>query len=400
MTTAIEEFAATAQSGSQLLAELRTTRLSKDELAVTLAISRTEASLYFSVAKTFDAEELAYACERKLSFSKMRLIARTERQLANPDVDRRKVRIALMDFARNASVDELKEHITHTIAELNDGHNRCRKWYLRYSSQADADGMRHLIMKLPSHIAARMAASLEPQATHLAATGEAVDKAEGHARALVDRVLNGYDLSSLENIEEGENPDNPRDVRQRPCFLVPIAEITENVDGTITNTDGETINLQDMVDAKLAEFGFAVVSYKDRNGIARPQKVFEVKRLADADDRFLSIVSHLVCQNPHCRIPAVRCEIHHITAYSRGGTTTADNLCPLCREHNLHNDDNPRKPLHGRVITDPKTGLTWYKLPDGTITRNRSNANQRNALHYTNRILAPDCDHSWYPLEE
>lgn len=388
MTTVIDRHAALAPLGAQLVAEVKTLAITKKKLALTLDVPQSEASMLKSLANLFDTEELAQAQQNHLSIGKLRIIARTERQLANPDVDRREFRLAIIAVAAGYSVDELNEYVRNHIAALNDGYERRRKWYLRYSGFADADGMRHIIMKVPSEVATRLANSLEPQARKLAANNIAVDKAEGHAKALIDRVLNGYDLTTIETLEEGENPENPRDLRQRPCFLVPIEEIAENRDGTITNTDGETVNITELVNTRLADFGFAVTIYRDANGIARPKDLLEVKRLANADDRFLTIISHLICQHPDCRVPAVRCEAHHIVAYSQGGPTTPENLCPLCREDNLTNDDDPDKPKHGRIITDPATGLLWFREPDGTLRRNKAPANSRSALSYAHRIFA------------
>lgn len=118
----------------------------------------------------------------------------------------------------------------------------------------------------------------------------------------------------------------------------------------------------------------------------RPYDVLPIKRLADANDRFISILSHLVCQHPDCPTPAVRCEIHHIQSFAAGGPTEPANLCPLCRRHNLLNDDNPDDIRHGHVFTDPTTGLTWYQMPDGRIRRNRHPANERALTAYCARM--------------
>ena len=389
MTTVINSLAALAPLGAQLIAEVKASTMTKTELARMLDVPKSEASMLRAVAKVFDTEELEHAERQRLSIAKLRIIARTEKQLANPDIDRRDFRLALIDVASGYSVDELNEYVRAQVCALNEGYNRHRKWYMRYSALSDTDGMRHVMLKLPSEVATRLSNSLEPQAMELAATGIAVDKAEGHAKALVDRVLHGCDLTKLEAVEAGENPNNPRDLRQRPCFLIPIEEIAENCDGTVTNTDGETVNISELVDARLADFGFAVTVYRDTRGIARPKDLMEVKRLADADDRFLTIVNHLICQHPDCRVPAVRCEAHHIIAFSRGGQTIPENLCPLCREDNLANDDNPEKIKHGRIITDPKTGMVWFRSPEGTLRRNKAEANNRNAMSYAHRILKP-----------
>lgn len=39
------------------------------------------------------------------------------------------------------------------------------------------------------------------------------------------------------------------------------------------------------------------------------------------------------CTFPHCTIAATRCDLDHIVAFSKGGTSSADNLHPLCRRH-------------------------------------------------------------------
>ena len=39
------------------------------------------------------------------------------------------------------------------------------------------------------------------------------------------------------------------------------------------------------------------------------------------------------CRAPGCRRPATRCDIDHIHDWARGGPTTLDNLCCLCRRH-------------------------------------------------------------------
>ena len=332
METVLSRLTQLAPLGAVLLAEVKSSSLTIGELAAQLDVAKREVSMLRAIAKVFDAEELAQATKLRLSVSKLRLISRTDKQLANPDINRRDFRLDLMKTAVDCTVDELAEHIKSLIGELNAGYNRRRKWYLRCSELADADNMRHIIMKLPSHVATRIMNSLEPQGRQWVQEGQAVDKSEGLAKALADRVLHGIDVTTLEQVEATENPNNPRDLRQRPCFLVPIANIQSHNDGTITNTDGESVNIRELVDARLAEFGFAVACYNGPDGNPRPQQLLEVKRLADADDRFISIVSHLICQNPHCRIPAVRCETHHINRLlTRRRNQTRKPLPPLPR---------------------------------------------------------------------
>lgn len=303
METVLSRLTQLAPLGAVLLAEVKSSQLTIGELAAQLDVAKREVSMLRAIAKVFDAEELAQATKLRLSVSKLRLISRTDKQLANPDINRRDFRLDLMKTAVDCTVDELAEHIKSLIGELNASYNRRRKWYLRCSELADADNMRHIIMKLPSHVATRIMNSLEPQGRQWVQEGQAVDKSEGLAKALTDRVLHGIDVTTLEQVETTENPNNPRDLRQRPCFLVPIANIQSHNDGTVTNTDGESVDIRELVDARLAEFGFAVACYNGPDGNPRPQQLLEVKRLADADDRFISIVSHLICQTPTAASP-------------------------------------------------------------------------------------------------
>ena len=266
METVLSRLTQLAPLGAVLLAEVKSSSLTIGELAAQLDVAKREVSMLRAIAKVFDAEELAQATKLRLSVSKLRLISRTDKQLANPDINRRDFRLDLMKTAVDCTVDELAEHIKSLIGELNAGYNRRRKWYLRCSELADADNMRHIIMKLPSHVATRIMNSLEPQGRQWVQEGQAVDKSEGLAKALADRVLHGIDVTTLEQVEATENPNNPRDLRQRPCFLVPIANIQSHNDGTVTNTDGESVDIRELVDARLAEFGFAVACYNGPDG--------------------------------------------------------------------------------------------------------------------------------------
>ncbi len=41
----------------------------------------------------------------------------------------------------------------------------------------------------------------------------------------------------------------------------------------------------------------------------------------------------LTCVFPWCTRPAAHCDTDHVIPYSEGGTTSSDNLAPLCRRH-------------------------------------------------------------------
>ena len=127
MSTCIDDFAALAPRGAELLAAIKETGMTKHTLAGVLEISLATASLMLAVANVFDAEELAAA--KGLSFEKLRAISLTEKKL-RADVDRRQVRLQLIDEARDQTVDELKGHVAGVVEKLNAGQARHRKWHL------------------------------------------------------------------------------------------------------------------------------------------------------------------------------------------------------------------------------------------------------------------------------
>ncbi|KUM38548.1 hypothetical protein AR539_03190 [Arthrobacter sp. EPSL27] len=64
----------------------------------------------------------------------------------------------------------------------------------------------------------------------------------------------------------------------------------------------------------------------------------------------------LGCAFPGCTIPATWCEAHHITYWSRGGTTGTDNGVMLCsRHHHLIHKEQWTIQLH--------TGIPWFIPP-------------------------------------
>lgn len=136
METVLSRLTQLAPLGAVLLAEVKSSSLTIGELAAQLDVAKREVSMLRAIAKVFDAEELAQATKLRLSVSKLRLISRTDKQLANPDINRRDFRLDLMKTAVDCTVDELAEHIKSLIGELNAGYNRRRKWYLRCSELA------------------------------------------------------------------------------------------------------------------------------------------------------------------------------------------------------------------------------------------------------------------------
>ncbi|WP_134766157.1 DUF222 domain-containing protein [Nocardioides sp. 1609] len=71
----------------------------------------------------------------------------------------------------------------------------------------------------------------------------------------------------------------------------------------------------------------------------------------------------LTCVFPHCRRTATRCDLDHITPHAHGGTTSSDNLAPLCRRHH-------RAKTHSRwTYTTTEPGTYHWTAPSGLTYR-------------------------------
>ena len=74
------------------------------------------------------------------------------------------------------------------------------------------------------------------------------------------------------------------------------------------------------------------------------------------------------CVFPTCQIPAERCDIDHLTAWSQGGTTSLDNLATLCEAHHR------LKHTPGWALTrDQASGILSWHTPDKTVYQRHPN---------------------------
>ncbi|MBB5786716.1 HNH endonuclease signature motif containing protein [Jiangella mangrovi] len=65
------------------------------------------------------------------------------------------------------------------------------------------------------------------------------------------------------------------------------------------------------------------------------------------------------CKAPGCAVPAVRCDLDHVHAYSAGGSTCAANLVALCRKHHLIKHHGPF------TVDQPEPGTLRWISPTG-----------------------------------
>ncbi|WKK56065.1 HNH endonuclease signature motif containing protein [Corynebacterium sp. P4-C1] len=155
----------------------------------------------------------------------------------------------------------------------------------------------------------------------------------------------------------------------RPVVLIPLDDYTRILAG---DGDDVVLGLSDgttMTGAQyLAWFHGSTLEVAVFHPQAGAVNLYDTKRLANAKQRDLARMVLTTCPVPGCRHAADNCEVHHVTAWSRGGLTNMDNLSILCRYHNRTNDDDPAKQNRGRI--EIRAGTPTWVSPRGTPVAN------------------------------
>ncbi|NWO17213.1 MAG: HNH endonuclease [Corynebacterium sp.] len=114
---------------------------------------------------------------------------------------------------------------------------------------------------------------------------------------------------------------------------------------------------------------------------AGPVNLYEA-RFASGKQRILAMAENLVCPWPDCKVPADRCQVHHIDAHKNGGQTNPSNLTTLCSYHNGVNDDGARagrrEKSRGRMIRH--RGQVKLVTPGGKLVGNTHDLSRMGAM--------------------
>lgn len=133
-------------------------------------------------------------------------------------------------------------------------------------------------------------------------------------------------------------------------------------------SDGARMTGREFIEKALLGRSFAMLVHP----VEGPVNLYSA-RFASAKQRTMLSALWPHCEDPNCRVPADRCQVHHITAFKHGGQTNINNLAMLCKYHNGINDDHLsavdmeyRTPKsRGRI---EHRGLRAYRrLPSGTL---------------------------------
>ena len=176
-------------------------------------------------------------------------------------------------------------------------------------------------------------------------------------------------LLGLRPDAEDETPTQIAPAVPRPLILIPLDEHINIMKGhgndvILGLTDGTTMTGAEFLQQNFGDV-LEVAMFHPQEG---PVNLYDTQRFANQKQRDLARATMPTCPVPDCRHAADNCEVHHITAWSRGGLTNMDNLAMLCRYHNRTNDDDPAKPHRGRV--ENIRGTPMWRSPRGYLVPN------------------------------
>ncbi len=169
--------------------------------------------------------------------------------------------------------------------------------------------------------------------------------------------------------DEDDHPSGITPAVPRPLILIPLDEHINIMKGDGNDvilglTDGTTMTGAEYLAQNFGDV-LEVAMFHPQEG---PVNLYDTQRFANQKQRDLARATMPTCPVPDCRHAADNCEVHHITAWSKGGLTNMDNLAMLCRYHNRTNDDDPAKPHWGRV--ENIRGTPMWRSPRGYLVPN------------------------------
>ena len=125
-----------------------------------------------------------------------------------------------------------------------------------------------------------------------------------------------------------------------------------------TNTNAR-LHPIDILRLGLAEHDLGVVLDPDSG---RALTAARMKRHATVEHKLMLVAEQLCCAYPGCNRAAVDCDVHHIKAWSHGGSTTIDNLTLLCRvHHRMNRDQHDGGVGMGHAEIDPDSGRVGWR---------------------------------------
>ena len=346
-----------ALRGMPLLEELssgRLTRTDLDDLGFRDAGRwETLARVYFGPTRHRKLQAAARAAAADLSIDAVAVVEKhTRKLLRGAAVTEWELRVELC--ALRGTVAEIDVAAAARVRELNRGVDGAEKKAfanraLKGGKNTDAQGLRTFTVTGPERAIEAVLSGIRAQATQL----RRKDPRLGYEQAMYDAFL------------ATRNSGGGGSAREVVVTVLPLPEsmqvLRHDGDETVfARTDGTTITGAEFVAEALAEEGYVGIFDPVKGGV----NLYRDERFANFKQRVLLAAETIVCPYPGCTTPASQCQVHHITAFEKGGNTNIEELTMLCTVHNARNDDDPdQPPRNGRVEREPG-GVVYYP-PDG-----------------------------------
>ena len=310
------------------------------------------ARVYFGPTRHRRLQKAARAAAAGLSIDAVAVVEKhTRKLLRGAAVSEWELRVELC--ALRGTVAEIDVAAAARVRELNRGVDGAEKKAfanraLRGGKNTDAHGSRSAHITGPERHMAALFARLRPTAERL----RREDPRLTHDQAMFDALM------SL-----GGGPVDPAAMIPHVVMAVPdYAKVLRHEgDETIfALTDGTMITGKELIAREFASHGLVGIYDPVKGGV----NLYRDERFANFKQRMLLAAETILCPHPGCTTPASQCQVHHMTAWEKGGNTNIGDMTMLCKVHNARNDDDPDKPpRHGRVEREPG-GVVHYP-PDG-----------------------------------
>ena len=148
--------------------------------------------------------------------------------------------------------------------------------------------------------------------------------------------------------------------------------------GVAVTGGGSLLPMRDVI--RMASHAWHYLCVYDKH-TQRPLYLGRSRRIASADQRIVLHALNRGCTAPGCDVPGYRCEVHHITDWSRGGLTNVDELAFACRL------DHPLVKPGGWRTRKRRDGSTeWIPPPNLPLQPGV------NTYHHPERLLPDDDD--------
>src|SRR5947209_5315252 len=155
-----------------------------------------------------------------------------------------------------------------------------------------------------------------------------------------------------------------------------LQELTSGTGRAVTG-GGTLLPMRDVI--RMASHAYHYLAVFDEHS-SRPLYLGRTRRIASPDQRIVLYAKDRGCTHPGCDVPGYWSEVHHVTAWSAGGSTDADNLAFACPP----NHDLAEKGWQTRRLP---TGRTEW-IPPPRLDRGA----RTNDYHHPERLFDDDDD--------